>query len=274
MAITATDVAKLRKMTGAGMMDCKKALEEANGDFERAQDLIRERGKLIASKRADREATEGAVIAKTNADGKFGAVICLNCETDFVAKNADFVALAESILNLAIEKKPATLEELLALQLEGLTVNDLVTEKSGVTGEKLSLSFYGKLEDSFVIPYIHMNNKLATLVSFSKAINVEVAKDVAMQVAAMKPIAIDKNSTPSDVVEKELQIAKEQLRLEGKSEDMVEKIAPGKLNKFFKESTLLAQDFIKDSKMSVEAYIKSADAEAKVTGFVRWSLND
>jgi elongation factor Ts len=274
MAITATDVAKLRKMTGAGMMDCKKALEEANGDFERAQDLIRERGKLIASKRADREATEGAVIAKTNADGKFGAVICLNCETDFVAKNADFVALAESILNLAIEKKPATLEELLALQLEGLTVNDLVTEKSGVTGEKLSLSFYGKLEDSFVIPYIHMNNKLATLVSFSKAINVEVAKDVAMQVAAMKPIAIDKNSTPADVVEKELQIAKEQLRLEGKSEDMVEKIAPGKLNKFFKESTLLAQDFIKDSKMSVEAYIKSADAEAKVTGFVRWSLND
>jgi len=274
MAITATDVAKLRKMTGAGMMDCKKALEEANGDFERAQDLIRERGKLIASKRADREATEGAVIAKTTADGRRGAVICLNCETDFVAKNADFVALAESILNLAIEQNPATLEDLLALKMGALSVADLVTEKAGVTGEKLSVSFYGKLEDGYVIPYIHMNNKLATLVSFSKAINEEVAKDVAMQVAAMKPVALDKSSTPADVVEKELQIAKEQLRLEGKTEDMIEKIAPGKLNKFFKESTLLAQDFIKDSKMSVEAYVKSADAEVKVTGFVRYSLND
>lgn len=274
MAITATDVAKLRKMTGAGMMDCKKALEEANGDFERAQDLIRERGKLIASKRADREATEGAVIAKTTADGKLGAVICLNCETDFVAKNADFVALAESILDLAIEKKPANLEELLALNLNGLSIADLVTEKSGVTGEKLGISFYGKLEDRFVIPYIHMNNKLATLVSFSKAINTEVAKDIAMQVAAMNPVALDKSSTPAEVVEKELQIAKEQLRLEGKSEDMIEKIAPGKLNKFFKDNTLMAQDFIKDAKMSVEAYLKSADAEAKVTGFLRWSLND
>lgn len=274
MAISAQDVAKLRKMTGAGMMDCKKALEEANGDFERAQDIIREKGKLIASKRADREATEGAVIAKTTADGKRGAVICLNCETDFVAKNADFVGLAESILNVAIEKNPATLEELLALTMGEHTIADFVTEKSGVTGEKLTLSFYGKLEDNFVIPYIHMNNKLATLVSFSKAISEEVAKDVAMQVAAMKPVALDKSSTPADVVEKELQIAKEQLRLEGKSEDMIEKIAPGKLNKFFKESTLLAQDFIKDNKMSVEAYVKSADAEVKVTGFVRFSLND
>jgi translation elongation factor Ts len=274
MAITATDVAKLRKMTGAGMMDCKKALEEANGDFERAQDLIRERGKLIASKRADREATEGAVIAKTTADGKFGAAICLNCETDFVAKNADFVGLADSILDLAIEKRPANLEELLALNLNGLSVADLVTEKSGVTGEKLGISFYGKLEDNFVIPYIHMNNKLATLVSFSKAINTDVAKDIAMQVAAMNPVALDKSSTPAEVVEKELQIAKEQLRLEGKAEDMIEKIAPGKLNKFFKDNTLMAQDFIKDAKMSVEAYLKSADAEAKVTGFLRWSLND
>lgn len=274
MAITATDVAKLRKMTGAGMMDCKKALEEANGDFERAQDLIRERGKLIASKRADREATEGAVIAKSTADGKLGAVICLNCETDFVAKNADFISLAENILNLAIEKQPATLEDLLALDFEGQTVAEVVSIKSGVTGEKLSVSFYGKLEDGFVVPYIHMNNKLATLVSFSKPINAEVAKDIAMQVAAMKPVALDKSSTPAEVVEKELQIAKEQLRLEGKSEDMVEKIAPGKLNKFFKDNTLMAQDFIKDAKMSVEAYLKSADAEAKVTGFIRWSLND
>lgn len=274
MAITASDVAKLRKMTGAGMMDCKKALEEANGDFERAQDLIRERGKLIASKRADREATEGAVLAKTTADGKRGAIICLNCETDFVAKNADFVGLADNILNLAVEKNPASLEELLSLELEGLKIGDLVTEKSGVTGEKLTLSFYGKLEDAFVIPYIHMNNKLATLVSFSKQISEDVAKDVAMQVAAMKPVALDKTSTPAEVVEKELQIAKEQLRLEGKSEDMIEKIAPGKLNKFFKENTLMAQDFIKDSKISVEAYVKAADADAKVTGFVRYSLND
>ncbi len=274
MAITATDVAKLRKMTGAGMMDCKKALEEAEGDFERAQDLIRERGKLIASKRADREATEGAVIAKTTADGKRGAVICLNCETHFVAKNADFLGLAENILNLAIEKQPATLEELLALEFEGQTIGEVVTIRSGVTGEKLSVSYYSKLEDGFVVPYIHMNNKLATLVSFSKPINAEVAKDIAMQVAAMRPVAIDKSSTPAEVIEKELLIAKEQLRLEGKSEEMVEKIAPGKLNKFFKENTLMSQDFIKDGKISVEAYLKNADADVKVTGFQRYSLND
>lgn len=274
MAITASDVAKLRKMTGAGMMDCKKALEEANGDFDRAQDLIRERGKLIASKRADREATEGAVLATTTADNKRGAMICLNCETDFVAKNADFVALAQSILDFALENNPSNLEELLAAKMGDLTVAELVTEKSGVTGEKLTLSYYGKIEDAYVVPYIHMNNKLATLVSFSKVINHDVAKDVAMQVAAMKPVALDKTSTPADVIEKELTIAKEQLRLEGKSEDMIEKIAPGKLNKFFKENTLMAQAFIKDSKISVEAYVKAADAEVKVTGFLRYSLND
>lgn len=198
----------------------------------------------------------------------------MNCETDFVAKNADFVALAESILDLAIAEKPENLEALLALKMNGLSIAELVTEKSGVTGEKLSISFYGKLEDNFVIPYIHMNNKLATLVSFSKAISADVAKDVAMQVAAMNPVALDKNSTPAEVIEKELVIAKEQLRLEGKSEEMIEKIAPGKLNKFFKDNTLMAQDFIKDSKMSVEAYVKSADADVKVTGFLRWALND
>ena len=272
--VSAADVAKLRKMTGAGMMDCKKALEEANGDYERAQDIIREKGKLIASKRADREATEGVVLAKVSEDGKKGIIVCLACETDFVAKNNDFIALTNQIVDVALSSFPADLNALLALPLNGKTIADVVAEKSGITGEKFSLAYYDKVEAGFCAPYIHTNKKLASLVGFSKVITLDAAKDVAMQVAAMNPVAIDKDQCPAEVVEKELHIAREQIRLEGKPENMVEKIALGKLGKFFKESTLLSQDFIKDAKVSVEAHLKAVDAEVKVVSFKRFTLND
>ena len=272
--VSAAEVAKLRKMTGAGMMDCKKALEEANGDYERAQEIIREKGKLIASKRADREATEGVVISKVSADGKTGVMICLACETDFVAKNNDFVALAEQIAEVALNNLPADLSALLALSLNGRTVADEVAEKSGITGEKFNVAYYDKVEAGFCVPYIHTNKKLASLVAFSKAISLNDAKDIAMQVAAMNPVAIDKDQCPAEVIEKELQIAREQIRLEGKPENMIEKIALGKLGKFFKDNTLLAQDFIKDAKVSVEAHLKAVDAEVKVVKIKRFTLND
>ena len=272
--VSAAEVAKLRKMTGAGMMDCKKALEEANGDYERAQEIIREKGKLIASKRADREATEGVVISKVSADSKKGVMICLACETDFVAKNNDFVALAEQIAEVALNNLPADLTALLALSLNGKTVADEVAEKSGITGEKFNVAYYDKVEAGFCAPYIHTNKKLASLVGFSKAISLNDAKDIAMQVAAMNPVAIDKDQCPADVVEKELHIAREQIRLEGKPENMIEKIALGKLGKFFKDNTLLAQDFIKDGKVSVEAHLKAVDAEVKVVNIKRFTLND
>lgn len=272
--VSAADVAKLRKMTGAGMMDCKKALEDANGDYERAQEIIREKGKLIASKRADREATEGVVLSKVSADGKKGVVVCLACETDFVAKNNDFIALANQVADVALNSFPADLAALNALPLNGKTVAEEVAEKSGITGEKFNLAYYEKIEAGFCAPYIHTNKKLATLVGFSKAISLEDAKDIAMQVAAMNPVAIDKDQCPADVIEKELHIAREQVRLEGKPENMIEKIAQGKLGKFFKESTLLSQDFIKDSKVTVEAHLKAVDPELKVVSFKRFTLND
>jgi len=272
--VSAADVAKLRKMTGAGMMDCKKALEEANGDYDRAQDIIREKGKLIASKRADRDATEGVVIAKVSADGKKGIILCLACETDFVAQNNDFIALTNQIVEVALSSFPVDLNALLALPLNGKTVADLVAEKSGITGEKFALAYYDKVEAAFCAPYIHTNKKLASLVGFSKVITLDAAKDIAMQVAAMNPVAIDKDQCPAEVVEHELHIAREQIRLEGKPENMVEKIALGKLGKFFKESTLLSQDFIKDAKVSVEAHLKVVDAEVKVVSFKRFTLND
>jgi elongation factor Ts len=234
--ISAADVAKLRRMTGAGMMDCKKALEEAAGDFEKAQELIRKRGQAIANKRADREATEGVVLAKTTADGKTGMMISLNCETDFVAKNADFIALGYKILDGALKSAPADLEALKNTVIDGKKVSDLVLEKSGITGEKFDLTYFGAITAEAVQPYIHPGNKLATLVGFSKAgIDVQVYKDVAMQVAAMNPVSVDKDDVPEKILAQELDIAREQARREGKPEEMLEKIAQGKLNKFFKE---------------------------------------
>jgi elongation factor Ts len=255
-------------------MDCKGALAEADGNFERAVEIIREKGKLVANKRADRDAAEGAVLAKVSADNKFGAMVVLNCETDFVAKNENFVAFAESILNVALENKADSLETLKALSLDGRTIEVQVTEQTGVIGEKLELSYYGKIDAETVIGYIHPGNKLATLVGFNKAnVDVNVAKDVAMQVAAMAPVAVDKDSVSPEVVEKELAIAKEKFRQEGKPEAMLEKIAQGSLNKFFQENTLLNQIYVKDGKISIKEFLSQNDKGLTVTAFDRYTLN-
>jgi len=268
--INAADVSKLRKATGAGMMDCKKALSESDGDFDKAIDIIRKRGQLVANKRADREATEGVVLAKV-ADNK-GVMVSLNCETDFVAKNVDFVKLAESILNLAFSKYPANIEELKSLTLDSKTVADILMEQIGIIGEKIDIGYYDKIEAPAVVPYIHMDKKLATLVGFNKKVNEQVGKDVAMQVAAMAPVAVDRTDVPKDIIEKEREIGREQARMEGKPEEILDKIAEGKLNKFFKEFTLLNQEFTKDSKKTIAQYLKESDTELKVTGFLRFSL--
>lgn len=265
-------------MTGAGMMDCKKALEEANGDYEKAKEIIRKKGQLVASKRADREATEGVVLSKVSADSGFGALTVVCSETDFVAKNEAFVQFATSINDLAVAQKPADIAALKGLSLGNLTVADAVMEKVGVIGEKIDLIVYQKIEAAQVVAYIHPGNKLATLVGFSKKLNdVQVGKDIAMQVAAMNPVAVDKDVVPDDVVTKEKEIAMEQTRLdkknEGKPANIIEKIAEGRLEKFFKENTLVNQEFIKDSKMTVGQYLKNADKDLKVTGFIRYTLN-
>jgi elongation factor Ts len=272
--VTAADVAKLRKACGAGMMDCKNALVESNGDFEKAIELIRERGKAIANKRADREAGEGVALSKVNAAGNHGAMIVLNCETDFVAKNNDFIALAQSMLDVALDKKPADLEALKALEIKGRKIGDLVMDQSGITGEKFELSYFAKIDAAKVVAYIHPGNKLATLVGLNVAdVDTQVGRDVAMQVAAMSPVSIDKGDVTEEVRKKEFEIGREQARLEGKPENMLDKIAEGKLQKFYKESTLLNQDFVKDNKMTVGGYLKSVNKELTVTGFKRVSLN-
>lgn len=272
--ISSADVARLRKMTLAGMMDCKKALEESNGDFEKAVEIIRKKGQAVASKRADRDATEGVVLAKTSADSTMGALIVLNSETDFVAKNNDFIALAGKIIDLAIAKKPADLEALKALPLENSTAGGKVTEYMGIIGEKLELAYYEKIEAPFVQAYIHPGNKLASMAGFSKAgLDAQVYKDVVMQIAAMNPVAIDKDDVPAKAIEQELEIGREQARREGKPENMIDKIAQGKLAKFYKESTLLNQEFIKDNKMSIRQYLESVDKQLKITAFKRYNLN-
>ncbi len=270
--ISASDVKKLREMTGAGMMDCKKALAEANGDFEKAAEIIRKKGIAVASKRADREATEGVVLAKVTGDGTRGAIVVLNSETDFVAKNEGFVALANSILDLALEKNPAGLEELKGLEMDGTGVSDVILQQVGIIGEKIDISYYEKLEASMVVPYIHPGNKLATLVGLNKKTGIQVGKDVAMQVAAMNPVSVDKDDIPQEVIDKEIEIGKEQARQEGKPEELLERIAMGKLNKFYKESTLLNQDFTKDNKKTVNQYLQEFDKELTVTGFLRYGL--
>ncbi|MBN2636869.1 MAG: elongation factor Ts [Prolixibacteraceae bacterium] len=274
MSFTTADVVKLRKVTGAGMMDCKNALTEAEGNFDRALEIIREKGKLVASKRADRDAAEGVVLAKVTSDSKFGALVVLNCETDFVAKNDNFVAFADRILSLALENKSTTLDEVKSLELDGRTVEAQVTEQTGVIGEKIELSYFSAVSADTVISYIHPGNKLATLVGFNKeGVETHVAKDVAMQVAAMAPVAIDKDSVPAEVVQKELEIAKEKYRLEGKPEAMLDKIAQGSLNKFFQESTLLNQTYVKDGKISIKDFLSQSDKELTVTAFERFTLN-
>jgi elongation factor Ts len=275
MNITAADVNKLRTITGAGMMDCKKALVEANGDFDAAIDLLRKKGQKVAANRSDRDATEGLVIAKSTADGSRGALIVLNCETDFVAKNEAFGQVASTILDIALSSNPATIDDLKAMNYTGseLTIADKITEEIGKIGEKIDLSYYGVVNAPAVFCYNHPGNKLAAMVGFNKATNDEISKDVAMQVAAMAPVSVDESSVPEEVKQKEIEIGKEQAINEGKPAEMAEKIAMGRLNKFFKESTLLNQEFIKDNKLTVSQYLKGSDKDLTVTSFVRFALN-
>ncbi len=272
MAIKAADVSKLRKMTGAGMMDCKKALTETDGDFDKAVDLIRKKGQAVANKRADREASEGCVLS--GAVDNFAAVVCLKCETDFVAKNDNFVAFTQSILDVALANKPASLEELNALELNGTSIAEQIVEQIGVIGEKLELSDYETITAESVVTYIHPGNKLATAVGFDKAdIEEGVKRDIAMQVAAMAPVAVNRDEVPEDVKAKELEIGKEKAREEGKPEQILDKIAMGRLNKFFQESTLLEQAFIKDGKITVKQYLADSANGATAVAFKRVNLN-
>jgi elongation factor Ts len=272
--ISAADVAKLRRVTLAGMMDCKKALEESEGNFDKAIEIIRKKGQAVANKRADRDATEGVVLSKVSSDGKLGAIIVLNSETDFVAKNADFMALATKILDIALTKNPANLDELKSLPMDGGKIGEKIVEYVGIIGEKLDLSYFEKIEAAHVQAYIHPGNRLATLVGFTKSgIDVQVYKDIAMQIAAMNPVAVDKDFVPQNIIAQEIEIGKEQARRDGKPEEMLEKIAQGKLAKFFKESTLLNQDFVKDNKMTIKQYLNSASKDLTVTDFKRYSLN-
>ncbi len=271
--ISVSDITKLRRTTGAGMMDCKKALEESAGDFTKAIEIIRKKGQAVANKRADREASEGVVLARVTSDDKLGVMIVLNCETDFVAKNQDFLGFAEKILNVALNEKPQDLESLKQLKLEDKTVSEKVIELVGIIGEKMELAYYDKLEGEMVISYIHPGNKLATLVAMNKKCDPQVGKDIAMQVAAMNPVAVDKDDVSQEILDKEREIGREQALREGKPENIVDRIAEGKLQKFYKESTLLNQDFTKDSKKTVKQYLQENDKELEVKAFRRYSLN-
>lgn len=272
--ISASDVNKLRQQTGAGMMDCKKALVEANGDFEAAVDYLRKKGAKVAANRQDRESNEGVIIAKTTEDGKSGVIVEVNCETDFVAKNADFIAFAEEIAKLAIEQKPASVEALKELSLNGSKIADQIVEQTGKIGERIDISTLETIDAEKVIAYIHGNYRLGVLVGLSADAEGadEAGRDVAMQIAAMNPIAIDKDGVDSAVVEREIEIAKEQIRAEGKPEAMLDKIAQGKLNRFYKDNTLLNQEFVKDPSKSVKQFLDGVSKDLTVTSFKRVQL--
>ena len=270
--ITAADVNKLRKSTGAGIMDCKKALVEANGDFDLAIENLRKKGQKVAAKRADRESREGAVIAKVNSDSKSGVIISLNCETDFVAKNESFISLANQIAELALSSNSK--EDLLDSKIQSMSVHEKLIEQTGVIGEKLEIGSFEKIDSEFVGSYIHAGNKIATIVGLSNNFDQahEVAKNICMQVAAMNPVALNEDGVSKEIIDKEIEIAKEQLRSEGKPEAMLDNIAKGKLKKYFKDNTLINQAFIKDNKKSVNDYIKSVNSDCSITNFKRVSL--
>ncbi|WP_420316618.1 translation elongation factor Ts [Ekhidna sp.] len=275
MAITAQDVNKLRQMTGAGMMDCKKALTEADGDFDKAVELLRKKGQKVSASRADRETSEGVVFAKTNDEGTEGALIAFTCETDFVAKNDEFVKLGNQIAELAFAEKPANIEALNGIKLGDLTVGEKIVELTGKIGEKLEVKAFEVVTGEAVVPYIHSNGKLGVMVSLANTNGTSVedaGKDVAMQIAAMNPVAVDKDGVDPAVVEKEIEIGKEQAKAEGKPENIIEKIAMGKLNKFYKENTLLSQSFVKDSSQSVSQYLDSVSKGLTVAEFKRVSI--
>lgn len=275
MAITAQDVNKLRQMTGAGMMDCKKALTEADGDFDKAIELLRKKGQKVSASRADRETSEGIVFAKTNEASTEGALVAFTCETDFVAKNEEFVALGNQIAELAFAQKPADTDALNAMSLGDFSVGEKIIELTGKIGEKLEVKAFELLSGEAVVPYIHSNSKLGVLVALSNVNGTEVVeagKDVAMQIAAMNPVAVDKDGVDASVVEKEVEIGKDQARQEGKSEDLIEKISLGKLNKFFKENTLLSQSFVKDNSQTITQYLDGISKGLTVSAFKRVSI--
>ena len=270
--ISAADVNKLRKATGAGMMDCKKALVEAEGDFDTAVEVLRKKGQKVAANRADRDSSEGAVIARVNDDATVGVIVSVNCETDFVAKNESYVTLANQLADVALAHD--SVDSFLAADFNGMSVADKLTEQTGVIGEKIEIGGFERLEGAFVGSYIHAGNKIATLTSLSAGVDgaAEAAKNVAMQAAAMNPIALNEEGVDAATVEKEIEIAKDQLRQEGKPEAMLDNIAKGKLKRFFKDNTLVNQAYIKDGKQSASDYVKSVDAELSVTGFKRVAL--
>jgi len=275
MKITAQQVNELRKITGAGMMDCKKALVETDGDQEKAIDYLRKKGQKVAAKRADREAAEGVVLAKVSDDKKFAATVMINCETDFVAKNQDFIDYVKSVMDLAVANRAKNIDELKAMKLGDRTVEESIIEKTGIIGEKIELGKYEIVEATSVYAYIHPGNRIASIAGLNKAGEefAEAGHDVVMQVAAMAPVAVDKDQVPEEIINREIEIGKDQARQEGKPEAMIEKIAMGKLNKFFKENTLLNQAFIKESKKSVQQYLQGYDKELTVTGFKRLALS-
>ena len=277
MPISASDVNKLRQITGAGIMDCKHALEESNGDFDQAIDILRKKGQKIANKRADRDTSEGMVKAETNPEKTYGDIIMVNCETDYVASNSEFTQLVKKLMDKIIEKKPKSLDEARNLKLDDRTFDDHLTELIGKTGEKMEFSIFQYIEAPLVDAYNHHNNRLATIVGFNKNDREEfatIAHEVAMQIAAMNPIAIDKDDVDPKIIEHEMEIGREQARTEGKAENMLDKITEGKINRFFKESTLLNQDFVSDQKKTVGQYISEFDKELKVTKFYRLILGE
>lgn len=272
MAITMEDIKALRNLTGAGMMDVKKALEEAGGDHDKAVEIIRKKGQAIAAKRSDREAFQGCVLAAN--EGDFAAIVAVKCETDFVAKNEDFVALTQSILDVAMAQKPASTEELLGIQIDGRTIEALITDRSGVTGEKMELGAYEFVNAAQTISYIHPGNMLAAIVGFNEALDESLAKDMAMQVASMNPVAVDEAGVPEKVKQQELEIAMDKARQAGKPENLLERIAQGSLQKYYKENTLLEQEFVMDdSRKSVKETLTAASKTLTVTAFKRVNLN-
>lgn len=275
VTITAADINKLRQMTGAGMMDCRKALTETNGDMEAAIDWLRKKGQKVAALRGDRDAKEGVILAKTNAGNTSGIALCISCETDFVSKNADFVAFAQSIMDAAIASDVKTVDELNAVEIGGIKVADLINDKLASIGEKIGVSKFERIDAPFVASYIHGTNRMGVLVGLNQP-RADAGKDVAMQIAAMNPVAVDASSVPAEVTEREKAIVLEQIKndpkMAGKPEEMINKIAEGKLNAFFKESTLLAQAFVKDGGLSVGDYLKSVEKDLKVISFKRIAL--
>lgn len=276
MAITAQEVNKLRQITGAGMMDCKKALTEADGDIDKAIDILRKKGQKVSASRSDRETTEGSVFIKTNEDTTIAVLVALTCETDFVAKNEDFQEVGQKIVEIAFNQRPDTIEDLLQLKFDDLSVGEKIVEMVGKIGEKIEIGAYERLEGETVVPYVHSNNKLGVIVALKNVEGdvTEAGKNIAMQIAAMRPVAVDKDGVDQATIDRELEIGREQAVAEGKPGHIIDKIAQGKLNKFFKDSTLLNQDYVKDTSLTVAKYLDSVNKGLTVSAFKRVAIGE